>query len=179
MHVCVCMFGTGNRGEPATPRDGAAVEIVGLVRSATRWLAELHAAGVYPYAGVRWHDGATLSYAEWSDRVVRAFERYFYVPTDAADDARYILEVGLVNRRVRFTSSSSTIRFDFVFVSFMQMICWQGIYKDSYGSSSGWTDYQLRPNFFVAMVVVRSNRNRSDRFVSIRLIVFLIVPLWW
>lgn len=48
---------------------------------------------------------------------------------DATEDSQYSLTSGLVNRR--------------------------GIYKDVYGSGPGreWSDYQLRPNFTIAMTV--------------------------
>jgi glycogen debranching enzyme len=41
----------GNYGVPSTPRDGADVEITGLVKSATKWLAEMHSRGQFPYKG--------------------------------------------------------------------------------------------------------------------------------
>jgi glycogen debranching enzyme len=41
-----------NAGEPATPRDGAAVEITGLVYSCVAWLAALDEA-VFPDGGVQ------------------------------------------------------------------------------------------------------------------------------
>lgn len=37
------------------------MEIVGLSKSAVRWLAELHAKGLFPYAGAKVHrDGERL-----------------------------------------------------------------------------------------------------------------------
>ena len=42
----------GNKGEPATPRDGCAVEIVGLSRSVIGFLWEAYADGKFPYGGV-------------------------------------------------------------------------------------------------------------------------------
>lgn len=34
-------------------RDGAAVEIVGLSKSAVRWVVELRAKGLFPYEGAK------------------------------------------------------------------------------------------------------------------------------
>ncbi|XP_041976010.1 glycogen debranching enzyme isoform X2 [Aricia agestis] len=118
----------GNRGRPATPRDGSAVELVALAHAAAAWLAAAHAAGRYPHAGLtRLHpDGAVTAwtFAQWADRLRRAFERLFWVPAapGAAD-----LRPDLVHRRA--------------------------IYKDSHGASQPWADYQLRCNFVVAMAV--------------------------
>lgn len=38
---------------PGTPRDGAPVEIVGLLKSAVRWLADLSKKGLFPHQGVK------------------------------------------------------------------------------------------------------------------------------
>jgi len=42
----------GNRGHPATPRDGSAVELVGLSASVLKFLAELYVSGKYRYNAV-------------------------------------------------------------------------------------------------------------------------------
>ncbi|XDV47734.1 hypothetical protein PO909_017297 [Leuciscus waleckii] len=117
-----------NRGVPATPRDGSAVEIVGLSKSAVRWLMMMNESGNYPYSSVTIHrDGAeqSISYKEWNQLIQENFERLFYVSDDPADPNEQ--HPDLVHKK--------------------------GIYKDSYGSSSAWCDYQLRPNFTIAMVV--------------------------
>eukprot|EP00741_Cyanophora_paradoxa_P023911 tig00021682_g23093.t1 len=118
----------GNHGKPATPRDGAAVEIVGLVKSALRWVTALHKAGKFPYPGA-WlqSEGRLFAYADWQDRLQASFEKAFYIPQNEAEDGGYLLEKQFVNRR--------------------------GIYKDTFGSFERWPDYALRPNAAVAMVV--------------------------
>lgn len=117
-----------NLGIPATPRDGSAVEIVGLSKSAVRWLRDLSQKGLFPFPGVtvqRHGKVKTLTYEEWDRRIQEHFEKLFYVSEDPGDPSERHPE--LVHKR--------------------------GVYKDSHGASSPWCDYQLRPNFPVAMVV--------------------------
>ena len=40
------------KGVPGTPRDGAPVEITGLLKSTLRWLSELSRKGKFPFKGV-------------------------------------------------------------------------------------------------------------------------------
>lgn len=117
-----------NKGMPATPRDGAAVEIVGLSKSAVRWVVELHSKGLFPYDGAKIHNNGTesfVSYSQWNEQIQSSFQSHFWVSGDPHDPNEKHPE--LVHKR--------------------------GIYKDSHGASSPWCDYQLRPNFTIAMVV--------------------------
>uniref|UniRef100_A0A8C2SMT7 Glycogen debranching enzyme n=1 Tax=Coturnix japonica TaxID=93934 RepID=A0A8C2SMT7_COTJA len=117
-----------NKGIPATPRDGSAVEIVGLCKSAVRWLLDLSRKNEYPFHGVtikRNGREETITYDEWNRKIQGHFERLFFVSENPADPNEK--HPNLVHKR--------------------------GIYKDSYGASSPWCDYQLRPNFTIAMVV--------------------------
>ncbi|RKP27705.1 glycogen debranching enzyme [Syncephalis pseudoplumigaleata] len=121
----------GNYGVPATPRDGAPIEIIGLIKSTVTWLSKLHEQGKFPHKGViitRPNETPKLfAYKDWCDRIQASFERHFYVPLHSTDDSKYVIDAALVNRR--------------------------GIYKDTYGGSKAFADYQFRPNFAVAMVV--------------------------
>ncbi|XP_028289153.1 glycogen debranching enzyme-like [Parambassis ranga] len=117
-----------NKGIPATARDGSAVEIVGLCKSAVRWLMKLHGDGHFPYAAVNVRTGGraySVSYVEWDSKIQEHFEKEFYISHDTQDPEEKHPE--LVHKR--------------------------GIYKDSVGASSPWCDYQLRPNFTIAMMV--------------------------
>ncbi|GAA5866533.1 hypothetical protein JCM1840_001348 [Sporobolomyces johnsonii] len=122
----------GNKGLPGTPRDGAPVEITGLLKSALRWVAELSEKGKFPHKGVKAIvDGEErlVTYREWSNLIQQSFERLYYVPSDPSQDADYDIEPSLVARR--------------------------GIYKDVHGTPAprSRADYQLRGNFPIAMAV--------------------------
>ncbi|KAJ1915336.1 bifunctional 4-alpha-glucanotransferase/amylo-alpha-1,6-glucosidase [Tieghemiomyces parasiticus] len=123
----------GILGLPATPRNGAPVEITGLLKSTLRWLRELAGTEDFPFRGVEvaGADGKaarTVTFQAWDDLVQKSFEKYYYVPAED-DDKTVVVEPHpkLINRR--------------------------GIYKDTVGSSKHFGDYQLRPNYCVAMAV--------------------------
>ena len=117
----------GSKGVPGTPRDGAAIEITGLVFSTLSWVAQLHNEGKYKHSGVVTAGGQRISFVGWASRIQQNFERCYYIPTDSNEDAKYNVNSAIVNRR--------------------------GIYKDLYKSGKEYEDYQLRPNFPIAMTV--------------------------
>lgn len=134
----------GTKGVPATPRDGANVEIIGLLKSSLRWVIELHRKkkfrldsiqiGETRFKGVK-RPARTLTIEQWNDLIQQNFEKYFYVPLDPAKDGEYKIHSELVNRR--------------------------GMYKDTYGSITPFADYQMRPNFPVAMCVAPELFNKD------------------
>lgn len=85
----------------------------------------------FPHQGVNiTKSDGTSAYWSWSDwemRIQANFEKSFYVPRDPRQDTQYRLSRQFIARR--------------------------GIYKDTYKSSAKFTDYQLRPNQCIAMVV--------------------------
>ncbi|KAF2141738.1 glycoside hydrolase family 133 protein [Aplosporella prunicola CBS 121167] len=117
----------GSKGVPGTPRDGAAIEITGMLYSTLKWVDELNKAGKYKYDGVDIEGGQHLTFAEWAAKIKDNFERVYYVPQNAEEDKNYDVNSAIVNRR--------------------------GIYKDLYRSGKEYEDYQLRPNFTIAMTV--------------------------
>ncbi|GAP83394.2 putative glycogen debranching enzyme [Rosellinia necatrix] len=117
----------GSKGIPGTPRDGAAIEITGLLYSTLRWLSKLSSEGGYPYKGVTKPDGSDITFSDWADLLKSRFEYSYYVPKNPSDDNKYAVNSAIINRR--------------------------GIYKDLFRSGKEYEDYQLRPNFAIAMTV--------------------------
>lgn len=117
----------GSIGIPGTPRDGAAVEINGLLKSALRFVGELQERGLFHFTDVEKSDGKKISLKDWNDLLQKNFEKKFYIPEDSSKDGQYDIDPSLVNRR--------------------------GIYKDLYHTGKPYEDYQLRPNFTIAMTV--------------------------
>ncbi|ODO11295.1 glycogen debranching enzyme [Cryptococcus amylolentus CBS 6273] len=122
----------GNKGLPATPRDGSPIEITGLLKSTLNWVGKLSEEGKWPAKGVNATvkgERRLVTYKEWADLLQANFEKHYYVPSDASEDDKYVINKSLVNRR--------------------------GIYKDVYGTPGDreWSDYQFRSNFTLPMVV--------------------------
>ncbi|KAI0987877.1 hypothetical protein GJ496_006429 [Pomphorhynchus laevis] len=120
----------GNRGIPATPRDGSAVEIVGLSKSCIDWLIEMGKNGYYPYSSIEYHykgSKKVFKLKDWSNLISANFEKHFWIGEDETPSEKNKF---YVNRT--------------------------GIFKDCVNSSGGWTDYQLRPNFLITLVVAPS-----------------------
>ncbi|EIW79274.1 glycoside hydrolase family 13 protein [Coniophora puteana RWD-64-598 SS2] len=138
----------GTKGLPGSPRDGAPIEITGLLKSTLRWLAELSTANKFPFKGVEAKISGKrvlVTYEEWNNLLQESFEKCYYIPADRSADSAYNLDPKLVNRR--------------------------GIYKDVYGSGAGreWSDYQLRPNFPIAMVVAPELFNEEHALGALRI----------
>ena len=112
----------GNKGKPSTPRDGSAVELVGLSFSCLRDLVALPLS-VYPYQTFEAASFASLS--EWADQIKENFDAYFWV--GGPEGSQVEPNPHLVNKTK--------------------------IYKDSVGSGTVFTDYQLRPNFAITLAV--------------------------
>ena len=69
-----------------------------------------------------------LSFADWSALIKENFEAHFWIPSDRSiASEKEGLEAPYIHRT--------------------------GIYKDSFGATKRYCDYQLRPNFPIAMVV--------------------------
>ncbi|CAO3599483.1 unnamed protein product [Absidia cylindrospora] len=116
-----------NKGLPGTSRDGAPIEISGLLKSALRWVIELNKTGHFKWTEVKDQDGNTVTYKDWNRIIQDNFEKVYYIPKDPADDGKYLLDSSIVNRRC--------------------------MYKDVWKATQPYTEYQLRPNFCCAMVV--------------------------
>lgn len=96
----------------------------------------------------------TWSYKQWAEKIKANFDTYFYVNEKPTEGE---LKPELIHRR--------------------------GIYKDTHGASQPWADYQLRPNFPVAMVAVSithiltyffENIHFSTRFLHVEFLVFIL-----
>ena len=68
-----------NKGHPATPRNGADCEIIGLLYYTLVHLDNLNRKGKYPFSEVRLNSGRNLTYSEWAKKIQNNFENYFFI----------------------------------------------------------------------------------------------------
>lgn len=69
-----------NRGVPATPRDGAPVELTGLLYSTLKFFGELHEEGLFHSQGVMLPNDTRLSFKDWAQLIQQHFEPSYWIP---------------------------------------------------------------------------------------------------
>jgi glycogen debranching enzyme len=98
----------GNKGVPTTSRDGAAVEIIGLLKSCLRWVSELWEQSIFKYEGVTVKsensiksfanflepDGSStfITWKEWNDKIQESFELCYYVPSSMISISEEVID---------------------------------------------------------------------------------------
>lgn len=86
----------GNKGVPTTPRDGSAVELVGLQASSLRFLQKLAAAKDYPYNKVertgKNGEKTVWTFEQWADLIQKNFDTEFFVTPQSG---QYVNKVGI------------------------------------------------------------------------------------
>lgn len=68
-----------NKGHPATSRNGADCEIIGLLYYTLIHLDQLNKEGNYPFDAVKLSNGRNLRYSEWAKKIKNNFEKYFFI----------------------------------------------------------------------------------------------------
>ncbi|CAF2912762.1 unnamed protein product [Rotaria sp. Silwood2] len=127
-----------NKGHPATPRDGSAIELVALCRTTISWIIQMNKQNYFPYDSIKISSDSSgktkLFFTDWLNRIDENFEKEFWI--DQSNLSEY------VNRKQ--------------------------IYKDTINSTLKWTDFQLRPNFIIASVIAPEMFNKTHIWLALK-----------
>lgn len=76
-----------NRGVPTSPRDGSAVELIGLQFASLRFLQKMSESKIIPYKSVertgKSGEKTIWTFTEWADRISTNFEKNFFVTSES------------------------------------------------------------------------------------------------
>jgi glycogen debranching enzyme len=104
----------GNKGVPSTPRDGSAIELVGLQAGVLRFLEKC---SEYPYKSVERKNTnettTTWTFKEWAEKIEQNFEKYFYV--DENDTSSLVHRKKIYKDTVRNIILTKCLRYSFKF----------------------------------------------------------------
>lgn len=88
-----------NIGQPASPRDGAPIEMTALLKYCLDMIVKLNEKGHYPHKSVKTKNGVELTFKDWSTRIKTNFEHYYWVPNDPEQFKEFVINVNAVRRK--------------------------------------------------------------------------------
>ncbi|KAL4459433.1 hypothetical protein ABPG74_018046 [Tetrahymena malaccensis] len=115
----------GNKGIPATSRDGAPIEMTAILKCC---LDFVNSCPEFPYKEVETASGKKLTFRQWGSLISANFEKCYWIP----------------NKLPSMDNMSDKL---------FKYITRKGIYKDLYNSSIPRCDFQLRPNACIAIAL--------------------------
>jgi glycogen debranching enzyme len=80
-----------NKGIPATSRNGAPIELVGLLKYCLDAYANLNEKGYYSHQCVTYKE-KKISYRDWGSYIQTHFERWFWIPQDPNEKTHHSIE---------------------------------------------------------------------------------------
>lgn len=129
----------GNKGVPATPRDGAPIEMTALLYFALDFVIKAHEKKLFPYDSVPLNNNRRLGYKDWAEKIKANFEKNYFIPTEKEKNQYFNVLEGAVRRR--------------------------GIYRDVIKCTKQRAEYQLRPNGCIAIALAPELFNRKNAFL--------------
>ena len=129
----------GNKGIPATARDGAPIEMTALLYNALDFLIKSNAGKQFPFDSVALPGNRRLSFKEWAEKIKTNFEKNYFIPTEKEKNEYFNVIEGAVRRR--------------------------GIYRDVIKCTKARAEYQLRPNACIAIAVAPDLFTRKNAFL--------------
>lgn len=135
---------SGNKGIPASSRDGAPIDMTALLYLAVNFMKTLYDLEYSPHNQVEiLQKKKTITYAHWANLIKENFEKNYWVPLNPENDGAYANHPELIRRR--------------------------GIYKDSIKSGFRNSNYYLRPNALVALGVCPNlfNMENAAQFLQL------------
>lgn len=79
----------GNKGVPATSRNGAPIELTALLKHCLDFVNEAHKKKEYPYKEVEVKE-QPYTFTQWSKDIQNNFEKYYWVPENSSHRLAYI-----------------------------------------------------------------------------------------
>lgn len=99
-----------NAGIPATPRDGAPIEMTAILKCCLEHVIKYFEKGLYPHKSVKTRSGVELTFKDWAARIQNNFEHSYWVPSDPEHFKDYAVNQMAVRRKGTYKDTFRSTR---------------------------------------------------------------------